>query len=71
MLKDIGECIACGYSMSIIWAFNNIENKYTLYLGRDSIKKFCKSLRDHARYVIDFGNKQKMLLLPKHQLRSH
>ena len=27
----IGEHIPCGYSMSTIWAFNDIENKHTLY----------------------------------------
>ena len=28
----IGEHIPCGYSMSTIWAFDHIENKYTLDL---------------------------------------
>ena len=30
-----------GYSMSSIWAFNNIENKHTLYLGEDCMKNFA------------------------------
>ena len=41
--------IPCGYSMSTIQAFGNVENKYTLHCGEDSIKKFCESLREHAK----------------------
>ena len=37
----IGEHIPCGCSMSAIWAFDNIENKHTLYWGEDCMKKFC------------------------------
>ena len=54
----IGEHITCGYSMSTIWAFNNIENKYTLYRGEDCMKKFCESLREHAKSIIDFEKKK-------------
>ena len=36
----IGEYFDCGYSMSTIWAFDNIENKHILYCGEDSMKKF-------------------------------
>ena len=42
---EIGEHIPCGYSMSTILAFNNIENKHTLYLENNCMKKFCESLR--------------------------
>ena len=31
----IGKDIPCGYSMYTIWAFDNIENKHTLYCGKD------------------------------------
>ena len=37
----IGEHIPCGYSMSTIWTFDCIENKHTLYRGKDCAKKFC------------------------------
>ena len=43
----IGEHIPCGYSMSTIWAFDNIENKHTLYCGEDCMKKLCSYLRGH------------------------
>ena len=56
--------------MSLIWVFYHIENKHTLYWGQDCIKKFCTSLREHAKNVIDF-EKKKMLLLTKKKLKSH
>ena len=36
----IDEHIPWGYSMSNIWAFDNIENKHTLYRGEDFRKSF-------------------------------
>ena len=39
----IVEHIPCGYSMSTMWALDNIENKHTLYRGEDSMKKFYES----------------------------
>ena len=50
--SKIGEHIPCGYSMSTIWAFDHTENKHTLYRGKDCIKKFCESLREHAKNII-------------------
>ena len=52
------------YPISDLWAFNNIENKHTLYPGEDCIKKFSASLREHARNVNKF-EKKKMLPLRK------
>ena len=57
-------------SMSTIWAFDNIENKHTLYRGEDCMKTFCTSLREHATNVIDF-EKKKMLPLTKKELKLH
>ena len=38
----IGERIRRGYSMSTIWGLDhNIENKHTLYFGKDCIKKLA------------------------------
>ena len=56
--------------MSTIWEFDNIENKHTLYRGEDCMKKFCESLREHAKNIIDFETK-KMLPLTKEELKSH
>ena len=66
----IGEHIPCGYSMSNIWAFDNIENKHTLYRGKDCMKKFCESLSEHTKNITDF-EKKKMLTLTKEELKSH
>ena len=50
--------------MSTIWAFNNIENRHTLYCGEDSMKKFCTFLKEQAKNVINF-EKKAMLPLTK------
>ena len=34
------------------------------------MKKFCNSLREHTKNIIDF-EKKKMLLLTKEELKSH
>ena len=58
----IGEHIPCGYL--ILWTFDQIRNKYSLYGGEDCMKKFRSSLREHATNVINF-EKKKMLPLTK------
>ena len=40
--------------MSIIWAFDHIENKHALDRGKNFIKEFDESLREHARNINDF-----------------
>ena len=44
--------------MSTIWPFYYKENKHTLYRGKDSFKRFCDSLREHAENIIDFEKKK-------------
>ena len=36
----IGEHIPCGYSMSLIWTSDSIENKYDVYRRKDFMKSF-------------------------------
>ena len=36
----IGEHIPCRYSMSKLWRFDHIENKHTLYHGKNCMKSF-------------------------------
>ena len=67
--QKTGEHIPCGYLMTTIWAFINIENQDTLYPGEDSIKIFCQYLREHAKNIIDYEKKQ-MLPLRKEDLKS-
>ena len=54
--------------MSVIWAFNNIENKHTIYRGEDCMKKFCTSLKEHATNVTNL-EKKKLLPLTKEELK--
>ena len=56
--------------MSTIWGFDHIENKHTLCCGKDCIKKFCTSLREHTKNIIDF-EKKKMLPLTKEELKLY
>ena len=66
----IGEHIPCGYSISTIWAFGSIENKLSLYFGKNCMKNFSISLRENAANVIDF-DKKKMLQLKEGELKLH
>ena len=54
LTTKIGYYIPCGYSMSTICAFDYIENKHTLYSGKDCMKKFRTSLRELLKNIIDF-----------------
>ena len=54
--------------MSTTWAFSCIENKHTLYHGKDCLKNFLESLREHNKNIIDF-EKKKMLPLIKEKLK--
>ena len=56
--------------MLTVWAFDHIESKHTLYYGKDCMKKFCSSLREHATNVLKF-EKKKMLPLTKEELKLH
>ena len=56
--------------MSTTWAFNNIENKHSLYRWEDCMKRFCSSLREHATNILNF-EKKKMLPLTKEELNLH
>ena len=55
--------------MSTIWSFDNIENKHTSYRGEDCMKKFCESLREHSKNIINFEEK-KMLPLTKKEIKT-
>ena len=65
----IGKRISCRYSMSTLWEFDHIENKYSLYRGEHYMKKFFESLREHAKNINDF-EKKKVLSFTK-KSKSH
>ena len=56
--------------MSATWGFDHIEDKHTLYCGKYCIKKFCTSLREQTKYIIDF-EMNKMLPLTKEDFKSY
>ena len=56
--------------MSTIWSFDHIENKHTLYRGKDCMENFFESVNEHTKNIIDF-EKKKMLPLTKEELKSH
>ena len=48
--------------MSTISSFKSIQNRHDVYRGKDCMKKFCKSLREHALEIINFKTKKTKLL---------
>ena len=52
------------------WGFDLIEDKHTLYRGKDCKEKFCTSLREPDKNIIDFKKKE-MLPLTKEEIKSH
>ena len=64
----VSEHISSGFSMSTISSFKSVENKHGVYRGKDCMKKFCESLREHAMKITYF---KKMNLLTKEQQESY
>ena len=58
-----------GFSMTTISSFKSIENKHNVCRGKDCMKIFCESLREHAIKKINL--KKKMKLLTKEQQESY
>ena len=44
--------------MSTIWTVYNIKKKDSLFLGKDSTKRFCESFSEHAKNIIGFEKKK-------------
>ena len=57
LIIKVGEHNPCRYSISIIGAFDNMENKHSLYRGKHCMEKFCSSLREHVTNVINLEKK--------------
>ena len=55
----VSEHITSEFSMSTILSFRSIENKYHVYRGKDCMKNFCESLREHTMKIINFQNKKR------------
>ena len=44
-----------------------MKNKHDVYKGKDCMKKFCESLREHAIKIINFIKKKRRLLTNRQQ----
>ena len=60
----ISEHVPSRYLMPTIWASDNIENNHILNHGEDCMKRFCTSLREHAKNVTN-SEKKKILSITK------
>ena len=58
----VGEHTRSGFSVSTISSSKSIENKYDVYRGKDCMKKFCESLREHATMIMSFKKKKNEVL---------
>ena len=56
--------------MSTIASFKSIENKHDVHRGKDCMKKFSKSFREHSSKIINF-KKKKIKSLTKEQQESN
>ena len=59
-----------------MWIFNannlgiSLHRKETYFVSPKRLtRKLCESLREHAKNIIDFGKKKKMLPLTKEELK--
>ena len=50
------------FSVSRKSPFKDIKRKHEVYIGKDCMKTFYESLRDHAMKIINFKTKKKKLL---------
>ena len=66
-MKKVSEHIPKGFSMSTISSVKGIENKHDVCRGKDSIKNFCESLREHAMKIITLKRKKMKLLTDQQQ----
>ena len=60
-----------GYSLFTHCSFDVTKNKLNYYRGKDSMKKFCKDLRQHATKVINYGKKKEMMSLTIEENKSY
>ena len=64
----IGEHISPGFSMSTKFSFRSIKNKHDACRGKNFMKKFQDSLREHSVKIINF---KKMKILTNEQQKSY
>ena len=55
---EINKPTPCGYSLFTHCSFNNAKNNLDYYSSQDYIKKFCKSLKEHATKIINYQKEE-------------
>ena len=50
-MVKVGGHIPSFFSMSAILSRKSIEKNHDVYRGKDNRKKFCESLREHAKLL--------------------
>ena len=63
--RNLNENIPSCFPMSAISSFRSIGNKHDVYRGKDCMKKFCKSWREHTMKIINFKKKRTKSLTNK------
>ena len=53
------------------YEYSEVENKYDVYRGKDCIKWFCESLKEHAIKIIKKEEKKKMIPSTNKELISY
>ena len=59
----------CGCSMSLVWTFDSIKSKYSVYRGKDCMKSFSESLSELVMMIINFEKKKIISLTNQQQDR--
>ena len=54
-----------GYSLSLICSFDATKNRHYLYRGKDCVENFCKKLKEFGTEVINYEEKEMILLTDK------
>ena len=56
-----------GYSIFTHCSFDKSKNKLSYYRGENFMTKFCKDLREHATKIINYEEKDMILLTKKEE----
>ena len=65
---EINKHAPSGYSLFIHFSFDKAKNKLDYYRLKDSMKKFCKDLREHAMRIINYEKKKMIPLTIKEKI---
>ena len=60
----------CDYALSLVSLFDKTKNKYNFYRGRDCIKRFCSDLKELGTKIVNYKQKE-MILLTDNQNRYY